>query len=339
MVRHKHKKKRVIYKVWIILLILALLLIAAMAACFYFISRLQEIDSEPLSNVSINEMSDPNINHYTNIMIFGVDSRANDLRQNTRSDSIILASIHNKTHEVTLTSIFRDTYVRIPDHGYTKINHAYSYGGPELAVNVVNENFDLNVHDFITVNFSALSNVIDALGGIELNIQKKERKWVNAYARDVARINGTEYTKIKKPGRQTVTGVQATGYCRVRYTAGGDFTRAKRQRKVLKAIFAKAKKSNPITLYRVMEQMLPQIYTSLNTKDILNLAKYLPFYEIKNSRGFPYKLDCHRAGDGIYYDFPDTLSSNVTKLHAKLFGTKNYSPSQTVQEIQTGMGY
>lgn len=338
MAMHK-KKKRLVYKIWILFLVLAFLVILAMAAGLYFISKIQEIDSEPLKNVSVNEMSDAHIGDYTNIIIFGVDSRANDLRQNTRSDSIILASINKKTHDVTLTSLYRDTYVRIPEHGYTKINHAYSYGGPELAVNTINENFDLNVQDFITVNFSALSNVIDALGGIELKIQKKERKWVNAYARDVARINGTEYTKIKKAGRQTVTGVQATGYCRVRYTAGGDFTRAKRQRKVLKAIFAKMKKSSPVTLYRVMNEMLPQIYTSLSTRDILQLAKYLPFYEIKNSKGFPYRLDGHRASDGIFYDFPDTLTSNVTKLHANLFGTKNYKPSQTIQEIQTGMGY
>lgn len=311
----------------------------SMIAVLYFLSKLEDIETHPLDAVAVNDLQDENIDDYTNIIIYGVDSRENDLKENTRSDSIMLASINNKNHKVTLTSIYRDTYVRIEDHGMTKINHAYSFGGPDLSVNTINQNFDLNVSDFITVNFSALSNVIDGLGGITLNIKKKELKWVNAYARDVARINGTEYTKIKKPGEQTVTGVQATGYCRVRYTAGGDFTRAGRQRKVLKAIFAKAKKSNPITLYRVMSDMLPQIYTSLTTADILQLAMYLPFYKISNSKGFPYELDCHRASDGIYYDFPNTLSKNVIRLHKKLFGTKNYQPSKTVEEINAAMGY
>lgn len=334
--RHKRKRQRIRVIVFLVLL----LVLAAVLSILYFINKIEEIENHPLTNVTTNEgIQDANMKDYTNIVVFGVDSRSNDLRENTRSDSIILVSIHKKTHEVRLTSIYRDTYVNIEGHGFTKINHAYSYGGPELAVGTINQNFDLKATDFVTVNFSALSNVIDALGGITLTIHKDEKKWVNAYARDVARINGTEYEKIKKAGRQTVSGVQATAYCRVRYTAGGDFTRAQRQRKVLKALMAKAKKSNPVTLYRVMNEMLPQIYTSLTTREILQLAVHLPFYDIKNSKGFPYDLDCHRASDGIYYDFPTTLSSNVTKLHKKLYGTKNYQPSQTVEELTAAMGY
>ena len=262
-----------------------------------------------------------------------MDSRANDLRKNTRSDSIIVASINNKTHDVKLVSIYRDTYVKIHDHGCTKINHAYAYGGPDLAVNTLNKNFDLNIKDFVTVNFSALTNVIDELGGVELTIKKEELKWVNAYGHDVAKINGQKYTKIKHPGKQTVTGVQATGYCRVRYTKGGDFTRAERQRTVLQAIFAKAKKSSPTALISAMNKIFPQIYTSLSTSDILSLMKYLPFYEIGDQQGFPYKLSCHRGRDGIYYDFPTTLVSNVKKLHKELFGTDNYEPSKLVHTI------
>ncbi|MBO5484695.1 MAG: LCP family protein [Lachnospiraceae bacterium] len=329
----KHRTSRLLIRIF--LLILMLLLIAGL----YLLSRLDNIQNHALKNVAVNEIKDDNINDYTNIAIYGVDSRANDLKKNTRSDSIIVASIHKKTHNVILTSIYRDTYVRIEDHGFDKINHAYAFGGPDLAVNTINTNFDLNIQDFITVNFSALSNVIDGLGGITLNIHKDELKWVNAYARDVAKINGMEFTKIKKPGKQTVSGVQATGYCRVRYTAGGDFTRAKRQRKVLEAIFAKAKKTNPVTLLRVMDDVLPQIYTSMTTSDILNMAVYLPFYNITSQKGFPYDMDCHRASNGIYYDFPTTLSSNVTKLHKKLFGTKDYKPSETVLEINRAMGY
>ncbi len=334
--KSRRKKKHIL----IVLFLLLLLLMAAVLGILYFISRIDEIESHPLTNVAVNDgLRDKNMKGYTNILVFGVDSRANDLRENTRSDSIILVSLHDKTHKIKLTSIYRDTYVDIDGHGFSKINHAYSYGGPELAVNTVNRNFDLSVTDFVTVNFSALSNVIDALGGITLKIRADERKWVNAYARDVARINGTEYTKIKKKGRQTVSGVQATGYCRVRYTSGGDLERAERQRKVLKAIMAKAKRSSPVTLYRVMNEMLPQIYTSLTTQDILNLAVYLPFYDIQKSKGFPYEMDCHRASDGIYYDFPNTLSSNTVQLHKKLFGTVSYEPTQEVEDITASMGY
>lgn len=336
-IRQKKKKKKLIR---ILLLVILLVIMAFVMILLNLINKIDEIENHPLDNTGINnDITDSSLKNHTNIVVYGVDSRANDLKKNTRSDSIILVSINNKTHDVKLTSIYRDTYVRIDGHGYSKINHAYAYGGPDLAVRTLNQNFDLNVHDFITVNFSALSNVIDALGGITLTIHKDELKWVNAYAHDVAKINGMPYKKIKHAGKQTLTGVQATGYCRVRYTSGGDFTRAKRQRKVLKAIVAKAKKSDPLTLYNVLNEMLPQIYTSLTTQEILHLGVYLPLYEIKNSKGFPYELDCHRASDGIYYDFPTTLSSNVTKLHKKLFGTDNYKPTKTVEEITAGMGY
>ena len=263
--------------------LLCLLLIVALCVggiFVYLVKSLNTIENHPLSDVTLCGEQDANIKNYTNIALFGVDSRANDLRKNTRSDSIIVASINNKTHDVKLVSIYRDTYVKIHDHGCTKVNHAYAYGGPDLAVNTLNKNFDLNIKDFVTVNFSALTNVIDELGGVELTIKKEELKWVNAYGHDVAKINGQKYTKIKHPGKQTVTGVQATGYCRVRYTKGGDFTRAERQRTVLQAIFAKAKKSSPTALISAMNKIFPQIYTSLSTSDILSLMKYLPFYEI-----------------------------------------------------------
>lgn len=329
--KKQKRRKHPIRRFLLLLLLLAVVLIIGVVV--YIVSSLSEIQNHELQNVALCGDNDPNIDKYTTIAIFGVDSRANALRENTRSDSIMIASVNNKNHKVKLVSVFRDTYVQIEDHGCTKVNHAYAYGGPDLAVNTLNTNFDLSIQDFVTVNFSALTNVIDELGGITLDIKKDELKWVNAYGRDVAKINGQKYTKIKHPGKQTVTGVQATGYCRVRYTKGGDFTRAERQRTVLQAIFEKAKTTNPTTLMSVMDSIFPQIYTSLSTQDMLSLLVYLPFYDIEDQQGFPYKLNGHKGSDGIFYDFPDTLESNVIKLHEELFGTKDYKPSDTVHKI------
>lgn len=329
--RKRRRKKHFLIRLIVRLLLLVVLI--AVLSVFYLVSKLDDIENHELENVVTNKFTDSNMDEYRQIAIFGVDSRANDLTKNTRSDSIMVASINKKTHDVNIISIYRDTYVKIKDHGYTKVNHAYAYGGPDLAVNTLNRNFDLNIKDFVTINFSALSNVVDALGGIELDITKEERKWVNAYAKDVAKINGEKYTKIKKPGKQTVTGVQATAYCRVRKTKGGDYTRAGRQRTVLNAIFDKVKHSNPVKLIDIMNEMLPQIYTSLDTSEMLDLAKYMPFYEITGQEGFPYEQESHRASDGIYYDFPVTLHENVVELHEKLFGTKDFVPSGTVEKI------
>ncbi|MBR3772069.1 MAG: LCP family protein, partial [Clostridium sp.] len=241
----KGKRKRRIRRLLALELFIVLILIPV-AFAVSSLSKIQTFEAD-LDTLSMNHVNDPNMKDYTNLVVYGVDSRANELDKNTRSDSIIIVSINKKTKDIKLSSVFRDTFVNIEDRGYTKINHAYSYGGPSLSINTLNRNLDMNIKDFVTVNFSALSNVIDLLGGIELDIQENELKYVNAYTRDVAKINGTDFTYLKSAGKQTVTGVQATGYCRVRYTKGGDFRRAERQRTVMKAVFEKAKKSNPIT--------------------------------------------------------------------------------------------
>lgn len=323
----KKKKKSRVKKIFIFEIILILLLIPIV----YIYLQVDKISSDGMNlNVMQNELHNPDMKDYRNIAIFGVDSRANDLKKNTRSDSIMVMSINKKTKEIKLASIFRDTYVNIEGHGYTKMNHAYSYGGPELAISTINTNFDLNCDEFVTVNFSALTNVIDLLGGITLNIEKDELKYVNDYARDVAKINGTKYNKINSPGEQVVDGTQATGYCRVRYTSGGDFRRAERQRTVVEQVFKKAKKSNVKTLISIVNEMTPQIYTSLDTPQILGYGKDIFFYDIGGQKGFPTENKPGKLG-GTSYVFPNTLETNVSELHEYLFGTKDYTPSKTVQ--------
>ncbi|WP_310602952.1 LCP family protein [Anaerosporobacter sp.] len=324
----KKKKKKRLRRLIIIELLIILLLIPVVYLYFQLgrIPR-QEIN---LDNIEINNIDLSELDGYRNIAVFGVDSRANDLQKNTRSDSIMIVSINKKTKDVKVCSLYRDTYVYIEGHGYTKLNHAYAYGGPELAINTINKNFDLNITDFVTVNFSAVTNVIDLLGGITLDIQDDELKHVNNYTRDVAKINGTKYTYLDKAGKQTVDGTQATAYCRVRYTAGGDFTRAERQRTVMSQIFKKAKKSNPFTLAKVANKMIPQIYTSLSNSEILGLGKDIFFYDLGEQAGFPFDKTAKKIG-GVSYVLADTLSSNVTKLHELLFNQTGYEPSKTVQ--------
>lgn len=327
----KKKKKKT---KWI--LIIEVLLIIVLIPVVYLFFQIDKIPTADLdeSKIKQNQFDNGDIDGYKNIAIFGVDSRANDLKKNTRSDSIIIASINKKTKDVKLSSIFRDTYVYIDGHGYTKINHAYSYGGPELALSTINTNFDLNITEFVTVNFSAVTNVVDSLGGITLDIQENELKYVNSYARDVAKINGTKYVKLTKTGKQTVNGTTATGYCRVRYTSGGDFRRAERQRTVMEAILAKAKTAKITNLVAVMNEMIPQIYTSLDTPAMLSYGKDVFFYNIAGQTGFPFE---NKGGKvkGTSYVFPTTLSSNVTELHKYLFGTENYKPSKTVETRST----
>lgn len=326
----KRKKKKRIKRLLLLELILIIILIPA-AFIIYQFSRIPTYKMD-MDDIAMNDLKNKDLNGYRNIAVFGVDSRANELDKNTRSDSIMVISIHKKTKDVKIVSIYRDTYVNIKDHGYTKINHAYSYGGPELAISTINQNFDLNITDFVTVNFSALTNVIDKLGGITIDITSDELDYVNKYIKDVAKINGTERIYLTKPGEQVLNGTQATAYCRVRYTKGGDFTRAQRQRTVLQQIAKKAKSANVTTLISLVNDMIPQIYTSLSSAEIAGLATGVFSYSITEETGFPFD-NTPKKINGASVVVPTTLSSNVSQLHALLFGTEQYKPSATVEQF------
>lgn len=330
-----NKRKRKKHTKLILLIELVLILIAiAVGIIVLLYSKINKPDWDD-GKVYTNELNDDNMSRYINIALFGVDSRANDLTKNTRSDSIIIASINKYTNKIKLLSLYRDTYVFIPEHGYTKLNHAYAYGGPKLAIETINRNFDMNITDYITVNFSALTDVIDALGGVTINVTSEELNEVNRYAKDVARINGREWTKIEKAGEQTLTGVQATGYSRVRYLKGGDYARAGRQRTVIDAIIKKARHSGPKKLYNAADCFLPQIDTSLSGTEFARLVSFFPLYNIESQDGFPFDKT-NKTINKAAVVVCNTLPSNVKKLHEYLFETKDYNPSQTVVKISNG---
>ena len=285
---------------------------------------------------------------YWTFAIFGVDARDSSLGKGNRSDSIILASLNLKTDEVKLTSVYRDTLVDIPGYGYDKLTHAYAFGGPELAISTLNHNFDLDIEDYVTVNFAVAEDIIDLMGGIEMDIQENEVRWLNGYVRSLAKEGAdTEVKYIDGPGLQTLTGSQAVAFARIRYTGGGDFKRAKRQRMVLNAAFEKAKTSNLLTLNEIIQTMFSHINTNLTVTDILNLAKDLTKYTIKDSQGFPYHIKLARAytyayqSKKIVVDIPTMLAEDLKTLHYELYaeGTPSTveAPSDSHLEEENGI--
>ncbi len=325
----RKKKKSKALKIFTILLLLVVL--SGIALVYSSLDRIKQHDLDK-SKITINEIQNEKIGGYRNIAIFGVDSRENDLKENTRSDSIIIASINNETKEVKLISVYRDTYLDIDGNEYAKVNSAYNQGGPELAISTLNKNLDMNITEFVTVNFSAVTSVVDKLGGIEIDIQEDEIKEVNRYINDVAKINNTSNEKLTKAGLQTINGTQATAYSRVRYTKGSDYRRTERQRTVIYAMMKKAKDSGITTLLSVANDMLPQIYTSLSKVDILALAKDVASYDIADDSGFPFDKVGKKVKKASVV-LPVNLEANVTQLHKFLFNTDNYVPSATVKSI------
>lgn len=329
----KKSKKRLKHKVIIVFDLVLILLAAGIGYYFWMASKMQ-VDKSGDSSIAVNDLDDKDMKGYRNIAIFGVDSRDNALKSDTHSDTIVIVSINNKTKDVKLASIYRDNYSLIPnkDNAFNKINSAYFKGGYPLALSTINMNFDLDVKDFVTVNFDAVCKVIDLLGGISLDITPEELKYVNGYTKELNKINGTQVGKLKSAGTQVVNGTHATAYARIRYTKGDDFKRAERQRIVIQKIFEKAKKADLKTLNSILNEILPKIYTNIDSVEMLSLAKDIMSYNIVDQTGFPFEKRAFTYHK-VSYVFPVDLTANVTKLHQFLFDATDYAPTDKVKEI------
>lgn len=272
---------------------------------------------------------------YRNIALFGVDDREGNLGKGTRSDTIIIASINLDTNEIKLVSLYRDTYLNLGNDSYNKCNAAYAQGGPEQAITMLNTNLDLDITDYVTVGFGGLIDAIDALGGIEMEITEAEITHLNNYQLCMSQEMGVDYVPVTKTGRQTLNGMQATAYCRIRYTKGDDFRRAERQRDVLGAMMVKAKKASITTLNSVVSDVLPSVNTSLNVSEILSVLGTVANYNMAASEGLPFadERSLMRVGSKGECIIPDTLEENVIRLHEFLFEEKQYTPSKQVVSI------
>ena len=277
---------------------------------------------------------------YTTIGLVGLDNRSNKLKSGN-SDTMIIASINNDTKKVKLVSVYRDTYLRIGEDSegngqYSKANAAYAKGGAEQFLNMLNTNLDLNVTDFVSVDFQAVAEAVELLGGIDVELKEEEVVHLNNYCVETSKVTGMDYTPLeKKEGTHHLNGVQTVAYARIRYTAGNDFRRAARQREVIYKIVEKAKKSDIATLSKILDKVFPNIYTSFTKAEILQMGMSMLSYDIEDQTGFPFDhLYGQRVKDamgGKDVVLPVTLESNVIKLHEFLYPEDSYTPSEEVK--------
>ena len=330
----------------------ALLIAACVILCVifgvaaYVYAKWSMIDTQEIKaeDIIINEEVQMNKNvdlgyGYTNVALFGVDSRDGNLGEGNRTDCIIVASLNNETKEIKLVSVYRDTLLDLSEGTYQKCNAAYSYGGPVLAINMLNMNLDLDIQDYVTVDFGAIADAIDLLGGVEIEVTEEELPYINQYIPETASSAGKSANYLQSPGLQTLDGTQATTYARIRSTAGGDFTRTERQRLVVEKMFEKAKSADLGTLNAIIDRVFPQVSTSFTLQEILKYATAYSEYTLTGNIGFPQdKYTDMLSGVGSVV-IPDDLVSNVTKLHEFLFGTIGYTPSSTVQKVSGNIAY
>ena len=312
----------------------------------YVYAKWSKIDTKSIKadDIIINEEVKKNKNvdlgdGYTNVALFGVDSRDGDLGEGNRTDCIIVASLNNKTKEIKMVSVYRDTLLDLSEGTYQKCNAAYSYGGPVLAINMLNMNLDLDIQDYVTVDFGAIADAVDLLGGIEIEVTEEELPYINQYIPETANSAGKAANLLQSAGLQKLDGTQATTYARIRSTAGGDFTRTERQRLVIEKMFEKAKGADIGTLNKIIDKVFPQVSTSFTLPEILKYASTYSEYKLVGNMGFPEDKYTDMLSEIGSVVVPDNLVSNVTKLHEFLFGITGYVPSSTVQTVGSNISY
>ena len=343
--RKKVKNHKGLKAFFIVVLMMAILAGGLFVGGYFFLNN--KLNLVKRVNINIDEIgissyAEERLKDYRNIALLGIDTRGDDYSKGNRTDTIMIISINKKTNEVNLFSIYRDTALRVNEGGkerIDKINHAYSYGvygntGVDPAQNTLkslNQSLDLNIKEFVTINFDTLVDVIDELGGVTITVEENEIKNINEYIWETALVAGKEETYIDHAGEQLLNGVQAVTYARIRSTAGGDYKRAERQRIVLDAIIKKAKEVGILELNRISDELLPHLHTNMTNNDILSLLPKFIGLKINESKGWPYSVEGYTTDRWLA--IPTTLESNVIKLHREIFKDEEYTPSETVKEI------
>ena len=349
--RDKKKKAR---RTRIITMVIVELLTLICIFGFGFVYRYMHMtadvafDVSKVRNDNIDISQKQKMSGYWTVAVFGVDSRNGDVGKGANADVQIIANVNMGTGDITLTSVYRDTYLNLgKGDRYSKSNAAYAEGGPEQAVAMLNKNLDLDIENYITFNWKAVADVIDLLGGVDIDVSKAAFYYMNAYIHETCLKSGISAENpaamyIKSAGPQHLNGVQAVAYARLRYM-DSDFERTKRQREVISQCLDLAKKTDLATLTKIIDTVLPQVAFNIDTADIIELAKGISRYNIRESVGFPKDLKDQMMGKKGACVIPATLESNVVWLHSILFADENYTVSDAVkrysQKISDDSGY
>ncbi|MGI5874449.1 MAG: LCP family protein [Bacillota bacterium] len=316
--KKKVRRKRIIKVIVIALIILAVLCAGAFGAVYYILGNLNTVDiTKDDSELGIDaDRADRSDDKITNIALFGVDTR--DMSKDSgRSDAIMVLTIDEKGNAIKMTSILRDSKVAIEGHGEEKITHAYAYGGPTLAIKTINQNFDMDIKDYITVNFSQLAEIVDSVGGITMDVTAQEVAQINKNAADGSVLTGS--------GKLELNGAQAVSYTRIR-KIDSDNARADRQQKVLNAVFQKLAKMPKTEYPGVIRQFLGIVETSLDYGDIIGYTTsslirkgfYTEQYTIPDSR---YETDLWGGIDsGGAWVWVYNLDNAAARLHQIVYG-------------------
>lgn len=376
---NRKKKKRT----WILVVVLVVefILIVGLLGVLYVVDKLSNIKRTPLNedliviNPDMDDDTTEKLKGYTNILLLGTDSRDNstdglDKVGENHTDAMLVASINNDSGEVRIISVYRDCLLEMNDIKTDKdfkntvvdkaTEAAFKYG-IESTITMINRNLDMDIKDYVMVNWAALIDIVDSVGGVDIEITQMEQRWTNRYLVDTSKATGVSYEELKvyddddtklsdeqlsmdseKMNTRRMAhmdGIQATAFARVRYGDGkADYGRTERQRKVIEQIVTKAKKFDIGRLNSILTAVTKNLSTSLDINEILDLATSITKYRLTMiDGGFPFtRNDQIRSKDGWEFTdpvIPVTLESNVITFHERLFDSTDYTPSTTVKNI------
>ena len=327
------KKKRAKRRKRTIVLVIEILILMILLGIGYVMNKYDKIQLNLFGDEDILFNEGAKQEHYTTIALFGGDSREGKLEAGTHADTIMIASIDDETKEVKIISVYRDTMTMQMNGKIKKANNAYFTGGPKDAINMLNKNFDLAIEDYVTVDFGAMADVVDLLGGIEIDVTKEEAAEMNRHIVGTAQSIGKKSSNMK-PGLQVLNGVEVVTYSRIRKNVGGDYGRTERQRLVIQKLVEKVKQTDISTLNKIVDQVFTQVSTSFTLKEIIGLASGVMQYKLGETSGFPFeKSDGSVEGIGSVV-VPMNVVKNIEDLHAFLYPKdKEYKASATVQNI------
>jgi len=356
--RIKLMAERIVYKnrkrksLWfkILIGIVVFILIGVIAGALFIsaqLNKLNQVDTSAKSknviktekvekvDFYIDDTVAKNLEGYTNIALLGIDARKGEKAEDCRTDAIIIVTIEEATGKISLTSVARDTYLQMESENgeqiLDKATHAHVFGGPVNTVRMLNQSLDLNIEQYAVLNWNSVVNLVDAVGGITVDVKSNEIYDLNKHGPTTAKNTDKTWTPVNNTGEQQFDGVQAATYCRIRKNSGGDQGRTKRMKQVMSAVFDNVKK-NPALVTKVTDEVFPQITTNMTNWDILLLTKDMLKYSIDNSVSYPYN-NWGGIYNGVWYAVPTTLEDNNKQLYADLFGINDYVMSEKSQEI------
>ena len=334
-----------------IILSVEILLLIMMVGVLWFVTRFTDeedgvkrieisegdiIINEGVANNSDDLTGMQGESNYRTIALFGLDSTAGELMKDTRSDTIMVASINKDTKEVRLMSVYRDTYLNLGNDTYNKCNTAYAKGGALQAINMLNMNLDLNITDFVAVGFQGVMDTVNAIGGVMIDVDEAELEHINDYQFCMAEDMKINYDEVTKTGYQLLDGMQAVAYCRIRHTAGDDFKRTERQREVLQAILEKAKKLDVTSMTKLVNNVFSNFYTSVDLEEIITILSDLSSCIFIDEGGFPtleYRANAMISGNVGASVVCTDLEAAVAEFHKRFFDEADYEVSDTLAQI------